>query len=109
MVKKSACNAGNPGSIPGLERSPGLEKGMATHPNILVWRIPWTEEPWNRWTRVAKSQTRLSNYNTILPHNLAILLLGVYLGEMKIYVHLEACTQMFIVALFRNHQMVETT
>ena len=22
-----------------------LEKEMATHTNILVWRIPWTEEP----------------------------------------------------------------
>ena len=22
-----------------------LEDGMATHSNILVWRIPWTEEP----------------------------------------------------------------
>ena len=22
-----------------------LEQGMATHSNILVWRIPWTEEP----------------------------------------------------------------
>ena len=22
-----------------------LEKEMATHSNILVWRIPWTEEP----------------------------------------------------------------
>ena len=22
-----------------------LEKGMATHASILVWRIPWTEEP----------------------------------------------------------------
>ena len=22
-----------------------LEKGMATHSNILAWRIPWTEEP----------------------------------------------------------------
>ena len=21
-----------------------LEKGIATHSNILVWRIPWTEE-----------------------------------------------------------------
>ena len=21
-----------------------LEKGMATHSNILAWRIPWTEE-----------------------------------------------------------------
>ena len=22
-----------------------LEKGIATHPIILAWRIPWTEEP----------------------------------------------------------------
>ena len=22
-----------------------LEEGMATHSNILVWRIPWREEP----------------------------------------------------------------
>ena len=22
-----------------------LEKGMATCPSILAWRIPWTEEP----------------------------------------------------------------
>ena len=27
----------------GLEDS--LEEGMATHSNILAWRIPWTEEP----------------------------------------------------------------
>ena len=23
-----------------------LEKGRATHSNILAWRIPWTEEPY---------------------------------------------------------------
>ena len=22
-----------------------LEEGMATHPSILAWRIPWAEEP----------------------------------------------------------------
>ena len=22
-----------------------LERGMATHSNILAWEIPWTEEP----------------------------------------------------------------
>ena len=41
--KESSCNAGDLGSIPGSGRSP--EKGMAPHPNILAWRIPWTEEP----------------------------------------------------------------
>ena len=41
--KESACNAGDPGSIPRLGRSP--EKEMATHSSsILAWRIPWTEE-----------------------------------------------------------------
>ena len=76
--RESACNAGDPGSIPWLGRSPGegmdyplqyswaslmaqlvknlpailetwvrslgwedpLEKGTATHSNILAWRIP---------------------------------------------------------------------
>ena len=41
--KESACNAGDPGLIPGLEDR--LEQKMATHSNILAWRIPWTEEP----------------------------------------------------------------
>ena len=28
-----------------LGREDPLEKGMATHSSIRVWRIPWTEEP----------------------------------------------------------------
>ena len=28
-----------------LGQEDSLEKGMATHSNILAWRIPWTEEP----------------------------------------------------------------
>ena len=27
-----------------LGREDPLEKGLATHPSILAWRIPWTEE-----------------------------------------------------------------
>ena len=38
--KESACNAGDPGSISGWEDP--LEKGKATHSNILAWRIPRT-------------------------------------------------------------------
>ena len=41
--KEFAHSAGDLVSIPGLGSS--LEKGMATHSNILAWRIPWTEEP----------------------------------------------------------------
>ena len=28
-----------------LDREDSLEKRMATHSNILAWRIPWAEEP----------------------------------------------------------------
>ena len=27
-----------------LDQEDSLEKGMANHSSILVWRIPWTEE-----------------------------------------------------------------
>jgi len=43
VSKGSACSAGDLGLIPGLGRS--LEKEMATHSNILAWKISWTEEP----------------------------------------------------------------
>ena len=41
--KESACNVGDPGSIPGL--ADPLEKEMAVHSRILAWKIPWMEEP----------------------------------------------------------------
>jgi len=41
--KESACQAGDFDLVLGLGRSPG-EK-MATQSSILVWKIPWTEEP----------------------------------------------------------------
>ena len=37
-----------------------LEKEMATHSNILAWRIPWMEEPDGHG--VAKSWTQLSDF-----------------------------------------------
>ena len=42
-ISLAAGDAGDMGSIPSLERSPG--EGLATHSNILAWKIPWTEEP----------------------------------------------------------------
>ena len=34
-----------------------LEESMATHSNILAWRIPWTEEPSRLVHRVAQGRT----------------------------------------------------
>ena len=39
-----------------------LEKEMATHSSILVWEIPWTEDPgWLQSIGSQKSWTWLSN------------------------------------------------
>ena len=43
MVKESAYNAGNPGSSPGLGRSPGEGNGNPFQYSCLG--NPWTEEP----------------------------------------------------------------
>ena len=57
--KVSACNEGDPGSIPRLGKS--LEKEMATHSSILSWKIPWMEEPGGLRTvhGVTKSRAQL--------------------------------------------------
>ena len=36
-----------------------LEKGMATHANIIAWRIPWTEDPGGLQSMGLQSRTRL--------------------------------------------------
>ena len=41
--KESVYNVGDPGSTPGLGRSPGEE--VAIHSSTIAWKIPWTEEP----------------------------------------------------------------
>ena len=41
-----------------LDQEDPLEKGMATHSNILAWEIPWTEEPGRLQSMgITKSQT----------------------------------------------------
>ena len=40
-----------------LGQEDALEKEMATHFSILVWRIPWTEEPGGLQSKGSKSQT----------------------------------------------------
>ena len=46
--------------VQSLGQEDPLEEGLATHFSILVWKIPWTEEPgWATVHRVTKSQTLL--------------------------------------------------
>ena len=54
MVKASAYNAVDLGSIPGSGRSPG----EGTHSSTLAWKTPWMEEPGGLQSMgVTKSQT----------------------------------------------------
>ena len=58
-VKKSACNAGDPGLTQGQEDP--LEKGMATHSSILALETSMDRGGWQATVHgVTKSWTRLS-------------------------------------------------
>ena len=46
--------------IQSLGQEDPLKKGMATHSNILAWKIPWTEEPsrlYSPWGRKESDMT----------------------------------------------------
>ena len=51
-----------------------LEKEMATHSSILVWRIPWTEElggysPWGHKESDTTERLTLSHFHKVLEDN----------------------------------------
>ena len=52
--------------VQSLGQDDPLEEEMATHSNILAWKIPWTEEP-GRLYGVAKSQTQLNDWAQSYP------------------------------------------
>ena len=56
--KASAYNVGDPGSIPGLGRSP---EAMATQSGVLAWEIPWTEKPGGLQSIGLQNQTQFSS------------------------------------------------
>ena len=43
-VKKLTAMLATPKMVQSLGQEDPLEKEMATHFNILAWKIPWTEE-----------------------------------------------------------------
>ena len=59
-VKNLLANAGLSGSG-SLGWEDPMEKGMATHSNILAWRILWTEERSGLQSMGLHSQTELSD------------------------------------------------
>ena len=43
--------------VQSLGQEDPLEEGMATHSSILVWEIPWTEEPGGLQSTGSQSRT----------------------------------------------------
>ena len=61
-----------------LHQEDPLEKGMATHSSILVWRIPWTEEP-----------SRLQSMGLQrVEHNWVTFTIYIYIHILYIYIHI---------------------
>ena len=59
MVKNPPANAEDRRDVGLISRlgRPPLEKGMATHSRIPVWKIPWTEESGGLWSMESQSWT----------------------------------------------------
>ena len=58
MVKNPPASAGDTETqVLSLGQEDPLEKEMATHFSILVWKIPQTEEPGRLYSWISKSQT----------------------------------------------------
>ena len=60
-----------------------LEEGMATHSNILAWRIPWTEKPGGLQSMGSQSRTWLTDSDsTAQDSDLQVLLEAFFLPRL---------------------------
>ena len=69
-----------------------LEKGMATHPSILAWRIPWREEPGGLQSMGSQNWTKLTNTFTHFRHQSYHM--PQQFHSVKVGVLTNTCTQM---------------
>ena len=49
--KESACNAGDPGSIPGSGRSPGEGRGRYSWPSLVAQLVKNLIAMWETWVQ----------------------------------------------------------
>ena len=77
--KASACNVGDPGSIPGLGRSPGEGNGNPLHYSCLENSMDGGAL-WATINAVAKSWTRLSDFTFFPLRNTVLIYQITYFG-----------------------------
>ena len=89
-----------PGGSDGKESSLGwedpLEKGVETHPSILAWRFPWTEEPGG--LQSIGSQRVWHNWATNFP-TFPLVFYYSFVSEILEF-NFSACLQIFILTAF---------
>ena len=66
VVKSLPANAVTEMQVQPQGREGPLEEGIATHPSVLAWRTPWTEEPGGlQSVGVTQSWARLSTHSSL--------------------------------------------
>ena len=53
-----------------LSQEDSLQEDMATHSNILAWRIPWTEEPggYSPWDHKESDMMKVTDMINVTEH-----------------------------------------
>ena len=118
--KASAYNVGH--RAQSLGQKDPLEKEMATHSHILVWRIPWTEEPGGRqsmgsWTWLRQLNMHAQQPIPQLQGSLALFQKSTLMPSVSSFPasqptshsQLQAQNVRFLFKLHRNPEHVERT
>ena len=71
--------------VQSLGREDPLEKEMATHSNILAWRIRWTEEPGGLQSMGSQSRTQLSDFTKMLSESVTFNTEGHAIVQKQLY------------------------
>ena len=110
--KGSACNVGDPGSIPVCWRT--LEKGISTHSSFPAWRIPWAEEPGGlqsiglqtvRHDRAANTFTFMLYMYIQIYTLIYMLIYTVYIYNVYLYTHTYLHTYIEYLYLYKLYDL----
>ena len=106
--KESTCNMGGPGSVPGLERSPGegigdpLQCSWASFVPQLVKNLPAVWETWVQYLGwKAALEKGKATHSSILAWRIPWTVHGVSKGRTQLsYFHLALCIQLILTLCF---------
>ena len=101
-----------------------LEMEMASHSNILVWRIPWTEEPrglqtvglqrvGHDWSNLAGTHSKYSvSFSLSCVFSIFSFFLNLFLAVLSLYCCMQAlssCTRLGLVSIAMHGLLIALT